>query len=65
MDGRKNTTGMKVQCNHCGYTWYYQGDKDVTSCPNCGYRVRIRPARKISTPAGDALLTDRKRERLI
>ena len=63
--GRRNVSGIAIQCGHCGYRWYYQGDADVTSCPKCGWRVRIRPARRISTPAGDALITDRKRERLI
>jgi len=61
----RNTRGIKLQCGHCGYAWFYTGDRDVTSCPNCGWRVRVRPAQKISTPAGDALLTDRKRDRLI
>ena len=61
----RNTSGIKLQCGNDGYTWYYTGDKDVTSCPRCGWRVRVRPARKINTPAGDALITERKRDRLI
>ena len=65
MAGRRNESGIKLQCPNVGYTWYYQGDADVTSCHRCGWRGRIRPSRKIATPAGDALLTDRKRERLI
>lgn len=61
----RNVSGLKIQCGNCGYTWYYQGDNDVTSCPKCGWRVRIRPARRINTPAGDALLTEKKDRRLI
>ena len=63
--GIRNTSGIKIQCKHCGYTWFYAGEKDVTSCPKCGWRVRIRPARRISTPAGDALTRSRRNERLI
>ena len=63
--GRRNVSGLLIQCSHCGYSWYYNGNADVTSCPQCGYRVRIRPSRRISTPAGDALLGNQKRERLI
>ena len=63
--GRRNTTGMLVQCNHCGYTWYTQSQAEVTSCPRCGWRVRLRPSRRYNVPAGRALTTARPREPLI
>lgn len=61
----RNKSGLKLRCGHCGYGWFYRGDKNVTSCPICGWRVRARPARRIATPGGDALLTEKKRDRLI
>ena len=57
--------GIKAQCNHCGHTWIYTGSRDVTSCPYCGWRVRIHPARRISTPGSDALISRRKIDDLI
>ena len=44
MPGRTNETGMKIQCKHCGYTWLTQSDRAITSCPNCQWRVRLRPS---------------------
>jgi len=63
----KNLSGMKVKCPNpnCGYTWYYKGSNPVTSCPRCGYRTRVTPSRQISTQGGDALLPERKSDRLI
>lgn len=63
--GRKNLSGMRVQCNHCGYTWYTKSTESVTSCPKCGWRVRIRPAKRQNVPTRRALTTDRPREPLI
>jgi predicted nucleic acid-binding Zn-ribbon protein len=63
--GAKNTQGLKIQCNNCGYVWFYGSDKPVTSCPRCGYRVRISSPQRINTPASDALITERKNDRLI
>ena len=63
--GRRNLSGLRIQCGHCGYAWFYSGTADITSCPKCGWRVRISAPRRINTPAADALITDRKRERLI
>jgi predicted nucleic acid-binding Zn-ribbon protein len=55
MVGRRNESGMKIQCSHCGYTWLTQSERSVTSCPNCGWRVRLAPSRRgeINQPAGD------------
>lgn len=61
--GRRNVSGMQTQCPHCGYVWFTQSEADVTSCPHCGWRVRLRPSDGGS--ASDALITERKRERLI
>lgn len=63
----KNTRGMKLTCPNPDdhYTWYYTGDKDVTSCPRCGWRVRVFPAKRVATRGGDSLLPDSKRDRLI
>ena len=58
-------SGIKAICSHCGHTWTYTGPNDVTSCPACGWRVRVRSAQKISTQGGDALLPERKSDRLI
>ena len=63
--GRRNESGLKIQCSHCGYTWFYNGGNDVTSCPKCGWRVRIRRSTRLNIPASDALVTERKNERLI
>ena len=63
--GRKNESGMRVQCQHCGYSWYTQSQEDVTSCPKCGWRVRIRPSTRKNIPTSRALLTERPREPLI
>jgi len=63
--GRRNTSGILAKCNHCGYTWYYTGNKETTSCPNCSWRVRIRPSKKKALVAGRALRTSRPREPLI
>lgn len=63
--GRKNISGMRVQCQHCGYTWYTHSQEDVTSCPKCGWRVRIRQSRRRNIPAARALTTERSREPLI
>ena len=63
--GRKNLSGTRIQCNHCGYTWYTQSQEDVTSCPKCGWRVRIRPSRRRSIPARQSLTGSRPREPLI
>jgi len=63
--GRRNESGIKIQCSHCGYTWFYSGEQRVTSCPKCGWRVRIAPAQRINTPAGDALISYRDRGPLI
>jgi len=51
--GRKNTSGLKVQCQHCGYVWLTQSQKAITSCPRCGYRVRIRRVTRTNIPATD------------
>jgi hypothetical protein len=61
----RNTSGIKLQCPNDGYVWFYQGDKDVTSCPSCGWRVRVNAPQRINTPASDALITERRGERLI
>jgi len=63
--GRKNMSGMRVQCNHCGYTWYTHSNNAITSCPKCGYRVRIRRSTRQNIPTRRALTTDRPREPLI
>jgi len=63
--GRKNISGTRIQCLHCGYTWYTQSQADVTSCPRCGWRVRLRPSRRVSVPASRALMTERPRGPLI
>ena len=39
--GARNMQGMRLSCNHCGYAWLYGGNSHVTSCPRCGWRVRI------------------------
>jgi len=51
----KNIRGMKVQCGHCGYTWLTNSERAVTSCPKCGWRVRLRRTRRgeHNIPAGD------------
>lgn len=41
MVGRRNESGQKLQCNHCGYQWFYTGDKQMTSCPRCSWRKRV------------------------
>ena len=63
--GRKNESGLKVQCQHCGYSWYTHSQQAVTSCPKCGWRVKIRQSTQQSIPASRALLTERSREPLI
>ena len=63
--GKRNESGMKIQCGHCGYTWFYNGGSDITSCPHCGWRVRIAAPRRINTPASNALVTERRNDRLI
>lgn len=63
--GRINSSGMKIQCGHCGYTWFYNGDNAVTSCPQCGWRVRISAPRRFNQPSSNALITEHKRDRLI
>ncbi len=62
--GQRNISGVQLQCSHCGYEWFYQGAKDVTSCPYCGWRVKTGFARQ-TTPTRNVLLTERKRDRLI
>ena len=52
--GRRNTSGMKTTCNHCGYTWFTNSESDITSCPNCGWRVRLKPSVKRNV-AGQSL----------
>jgi NADH-quinone oxidoreductase subunit E len=33
---------MLLNCQHCGYTWDYQGEnKYYATCPRCRYKVRI------------------------
>ena len=49
---RRNTSGIKLQCSNDGYTWFYQGNADVTSCPKCGWRVRVHPSKQAVTGAG-------------
>lgn len=39
--GARNTQGIGLVCNHCSYKWLYQGNSYRTSCPRCGWRVRI------------------------
>lgn len=58
-------SGIKAFCKHCGHTWIYTGPNDVTSCPVCAWRVRVRARQKIITQGGDALLPEHKRDRLI
>ena len=58
-------SGIKVHCNHCGYTWLYTGSNEVTSCPKCGWRVRVHSRQRLSTPGGDRLLPKRRNDRLI
>ena len=65
VDGRINTKGMRIQCQHCGYVWNTQSQEDVTSCPKCGWRVRLRPSRRKSVPASQALTTSRERRSLL
>jgi len=43
--GARNQRGMVVQCNHCGYKWLTNSERPVTSCPYCGWRVRLRGTR--------------------
>jgi len=63
--GARNESGLKVQCGNCGYVWFYSGSNSVTSCPRCGWRVRISSPQRINTPASDALITERRNDRLI
>jgi len=56
----KNTSGMLVQCNHCGYSWYTQSQRDVTSCPNCGWRVRLKLSDRSSS--SKSLTASRQKE---
>ena len=63
--GARNTSGLKVQCGNCGYVWFYNGGNAITSCPHCGYRVRISTPQRVNVPASKALITERKREPLI
>jgi len=37
---------VKIQCTGCGKTWEYTRDKPVTSCPNCGNRVKTGYAKR-------------------
>ena len=60
--GRRNESGMKVQCQHCGHIWLTNSQRDVTSCPNCGWRVRIRDKPQRSTGHSRELLTERSRD---
>jgi len=30
---------MQVRCHHCSYTWNYKGNRTVTNCPRCKYKV--------------------------
>lgn len=63
--GRRNENGMKIQCSHCGYVWLTNSEQAITSCPKCGWRVRLRTSQRINTPASDALITERRNDRLI
>jgi len=63
--GSRNESGLKLQCSHCGYVWFYTGERSVTSCPNCGWRVRARASTRLNIPASDSLVTERRNERLI
>jgi len=40
--GRINTSGLPARCDHCGHEWLTKSQAEVTSCPRCGWRVRIR-----------------------
>lgn len=33
------TNDTEAECHNCDNTWTYTGDKDVTTCPNCGLRT--------------------------
>lgn len=38
---------MLVECGNCGHRWDYTGSKEIgqqTNCPECRYKVDIRPA---------------------
>jgi len=63
--GRKNVSGTRVQCQHCGYTWYTQSQEEITSCPRCGWRVRIREKRSRAASTRQSLTGNRPREPLI
>ncbi len=60
--GRLNTQGTRTQCQHCGYIWLTTSTRDVTSCPSCGWRVRIRDSSQSSTAHSRELLTERSRD---
>ena len=32
----------KVHCKKCGYSWEYNGNNHLVSCPSCGNKVKIR-----------------------
>lgn len=60
--GKINESGFLTQCNHCGYSWYYNGNRAVTSCPNCGWRVRVTASQQgeVSNPPNITDNTGRK-----
>jgi len=39
--GKEESQGIKVTCSKCGYTWFYNGKKAITRCPNCDHRVKL------------------------
>lgn len=53
--GRKNETGMKVQCpnKNCGYVWLTNSEQAITSCPKCGFRTRLRRNTRINQNPGN------------
>jgi len=59
---RTNTSGQRLTCPN-GHTWFYQGDKEVTSCPICKWRVRAQPTRREMTQENRELLPSRRNDR--
>lgn len=63
--GKRNEYGKEARCNHCNYIWLYNGDRSITSCPKCLWRVRVEVEKteyKRIPEIDDITLTPEKRE---